>query len=106
MTTEHRKEVRQATKVAFDVDCTLIDRLSRPVLPVINVLDWFVRGGFDVIVWSGCGVDYAEMWARKLGFDGLVRCIDKGSENVDLTFDDMVITLGKANICVSDVGGK
>jgi len=101
--TFNKSEIRANTKVAFDVDLTLITHEDRPILSVINILDWFVRGGFDVIIWSGGGVSYAEMWARRLGYIDRVRVIEKGSEEVNLAFDDEEFSLAKTNICVPAV---
>lgn len=99
-----KKEIRANTKVAFDVDLTLIDHEDRPLYDNITLLRWFVDRGFDVIVWSGGGSDgpgsYAAMHMRRLGFEDKVRIIPKGSEQVDLAFDDEEFSLAKANILV------
>lgn len=65
--------------VAFDVDGTLIDDQDVPHLPTINLL--VILASFknvEIVVWSGGGQDYAEMWVRRLGLQKFVkRCYDK-----------------------------
>lgn len=94
-------------KVAFDIDDTLwrcrystgkLDQV--PDFDLLHVLMWFVKNGDDVIVWSAGGVDYAQQFVRKMGIDDSVRVIRKGSEQVDLAFDDQEVNLGKANVLV------
>ena len=87
-------------KIAFDCDLTLITHDDRPIYDNINVLRWVLAHNYDVIVWSGGGLSYAEMWVRRLGLEGLVRVIEKGSEEVDIAFDDEDVKLGKVNIKV------
>jgi len=96
----YKPDIRKATKIAFDTDLTLIDHQDRPLYNNINLLNWFIEKGYDCIMWSGGGIDYCEMWSRKLGFEGKVRVIAKGSEEVDLAFDDECVNLGKTNIIV------
>lgn len=97
------------TKIAFDVDGTLINPDNTPrydVINFLNVLD-LVNNGFkpvEFIVWSGGGVDYANQWVEKLGLRNQLlnslRVIAKGSEEVDIAIDDQEVTLGKVNIQV------
>lgn len=89
---------RRDKKVAFDVDMTLVDEQDRPIYQNISLVLWFVDRGYDVIIWSGGGVSYAEMWARKLGFEEIVRVVEKGSEKVDLAFDDEAADLGTITV--------
>jgi phosphoserine phosphatase len=100
LSTFDKTELRGATKVAFDVDLTLIDHEDRPLYDNIVFLRWFVDKGYDVIIWSGGGVSYAEMWARKLGFEGKVRVVAKGSEPVHLAFDDEEFSLADCTVIV------
>lgn len=93
-------ELRAKTKVAFDVDLTLIDHEDRPIYDNIMFVVWFINHGYDVIIWSGGGVSYAEMWARKLGFEEKVRVIAKGSEPVHLAFDDEEFNLADCTVIV------
>lgn len=93
------KKIIKKQKIAFDIDGTLIDEMTNaPKYWVVDQLLWFLKIGWDVIIWSGGGVDYATMWTRKLGFTGLVRVIAKGSEQVDIAVDDMMDDLAKTTI--------
>ena len=85
-------------KIAFDIDETLIGMDNAPKYWVIDLLLWFKKIGWDVIIWSSGGVDYAETITRKLGFEGQVRVIAKGSEKVDIAVDDMADNLAKTDI--------
>jgi len=76
-------------KIAFDIDGTLIDMKNAPRYWVIDSLLWFKKIGWDVIVWSGGGVDYAKMVVRRLGLEDIIRVIPKGAEKVDIAVDDM-----------------
>ena len=80
---------KEKKKIAFDIDETLIDMNDAPKYWVIDLLLWFKKAGWDVIVWSGGGLDYAQRRVEKLGFKDLVRVIPKGSEKVDIAVDDM-----------------
>ena len=88
---EKNKKIKKQT-IAFDVDGTLIDMMSdTPNYQVVNLLLWFLHQvGWDVIVWSGGGVDYAKMYVRRLGFEEQVRVIRKFSEKVDIAIDDEI----------------
>lgn len=100
------------TKVAFDVDDTLIIPAKAtdnfrdvPHYPNIALLQWFQRHGHHVIVWSGGGVDYAKTWCDKLGIqpDEVVK---KGSKDVDIAFDDADVDLGSVNVKVKRVNNS
>ena len=59
--------------IAFDVDDTLIVPAvaldlenDTPNYEVIALKKWFQNQGHYMIIWSGGGNSYAEMWARKL----------------------------------------
>lgn len=96
-------------KVAFDIDDTIwrIREDQKDQVPdyaLIQVLLWFANNGDDVYVWSGGGVDYAEKIVKKLGLDEHVTVIPKRMHphmDIGLTFDDMVVTLGKTNVLVN-----
>lgn len=96
-TTDSNRGHRTRLTIAFDVDSTLIDHEERPIYKNVMLLKRFVEDGMDVVIWSGGGVSYAERFSRKLGFEGLVRVVEKGSELVDLAFDDQLVNLGKVN---------
>jgi hypothetical protein len=97
-------------KIIFDVDGTIYkiseDRKSQvPDYDLIQVLRWFAANGDDVYVWSGGGVDYAQLIVDRLGLTEIVKCIPKlklGDDTpvMDLTFDDETIKNGKCNIKV------
>lgn len=94
--------------VAFDIDDTLWkirveERDQVPDYDLIGVLRWFASNGDTVLVWSAGGIDYGNTIMKKLGLDGVVRVVRKGQPgvSVDLTFDDMVVTLGKVNCLVN-----
>ena len=93
-------------KIAFDCDDTLIIPSvvygrDIPNYKVIAVFKWFQEQGNDMIIWSGSGCDWAKTWPEKLGLRA--RIIRKGSERVDLAFDDCDVDLGKINIKVKRV---
>lgn len=92
------------TKIAFDVDETLITINSRgetvPKYTTIITLQ-MMHGMFqnsEIIVWSGSGLEYAQRCTQKLGIDNLVRVIVKGSEEVDIAIDDQKVKLGTVNL--------
>ena len=94
--------------IAFDVDYTLVNSLNAPLYANIDILRWFLTRGHRIIIWSGGGKDYAEMWARKLGLDRPpydVVCSEKTKEasaelKPDICFDDEIVDLAKVNIRV------
>ena len=94
-------------KIAWDVDDTLIlptqatglDR-DTPNYEVIALYKWFQSQGNYMIIWSGGGKDYAEMWARVLGLTAdeiIAKC---PRADIDLTFDDADMKYGKVNVKV------
>lgn len=106
--------------IAFDVDGTLVTYNDKPRWDIIELLKILSKYN-TVIVWSGGGKDYAEMWTRKLFLDEFVSsCHTKpiglegikknffydGKEKplskneVDICFDDELVNLAKVNIKV------
>lgn len=93
--------------IAFDVDDTLLappeatgfDR-DVPNYPVIAVYKFFQQQGHRMIIWSGGGVDYARMWADKLGLDPDDVIEKTANPNVDICFDDCDVQLAKVNVKV------
>lgn len=92
------------TRIAFDVDGTLIKKTINGDVPryeVIAVLLSMVEWGNTVFVWSGGGVDYAEHWVRKLGLPPEVRVLPKAlGHDIDLAFDDQDATLATVTVKV------
>jgi predicted HAD superfamily phosphohydrolase YqeG len=92
------------TRIAFDVDGTLIRHTANGDVPryeVIAMLRTLVSLGHTVFVWSGGGTDYAEMWSRKLGLLPDVRVIGKSSSfGIQLAFDDEDLTIAEVTVRV------
>jgi len=88
--------------VAFDVDGTLIDADDNPRQDIIERLMYHYKQGDRVVVWSGGGMDYARTWVSRLSIGNFVyRVLPKGKGyDIDLTYDDQIVTLGKENVCV------
>lgn len=93
------------TTVCFDVDGTLIWQEGTRGVPdtpryeVIALLLQFESFGYDIFIWSGGGIDYAERWAMKLGLERfLVRA--KGNFLPDIAVDDEAVNLGVVNLRV------
>jgi len=100
--------------VAFDVDDTLIlppeatglDR-DTPNHEVIAIYRWFQSQGHTMIVWSGGGVDYARMWADKLGLKpDHIRPKEYVPKLVDIAFDDCDVDLATVNIKVKRINNS
>jgi len=95
--------------VAWDIDDTLIlpsvatgFDTDVPNYENIAIYKWFQAQGCYMIIWSGGGQDYAEMWANKLGLeaDKIFAKDTRMKGDIDLAFDDMDIDLAKINIKV------
>ncbi len=97
-------------KIAFDVDDTLIipsvasSGLDIPNYETIKMFQWFKEQGNDMIIWSGSGINWATNWKDKLGLEA--RVIVKGSEDVDIAFDDCDVNLGKVNVKVKRINNQ
>ncbi len=93
--------------IAFDVDCTLIDEADQPRPDIIGMLVTLERY-CRIVVWSGCGRDYAEMIGRRLGLPDSVTYQPKPGPSTcytwpDITFDDVRgVKLGTVNIYVGE----
>lgn len=93
--------------VAFDVDDTLIlppeatglDQ-DTPNYQTIAIYNWFKAQGCTMVVWSGGGVDYARMWADKLGLDPDWVLKKEKRDDIHIAFDDCDVNLAKVNIKV------
>ena len=85
-----------------------------PNYETIALYRWYQAQGHFMIVWSGGGVDYARMWAEKLGLDPddvivkqrhVVACCpdercDETVPYVDIAYDDCDVDLAKVNVKV------
>jgi len=89
-------------KICFDVDGTLIhiigEKEDSPRYPVVHLFHLLEQFGFEMYIWSGGGIDYAERWAQKLGLSA--KIVEKGSFVPDIAIDDEYVSLGKVNIKV------
>lgn len=83
-----REEFNQNTVVAFDVDWTLITEDYKPIYENIMLFKTFQKLGCNMVIWSGCGMDYAQQWGDKLGLQSFT-VYEKGSFEPDIVFDDM-----------------
>ena len=92
-------------RVCFDIDGTLISEDGSIGYDVIRLFHALEALGCEMFIWSGGGVDYAERIRDKLSLDAKV--VAKGSFIPELSIDDQIVTLGKANLCVSkNLGGS
>jgi hydroxymethylpyrimidine pyrophosphatase-like HAD family hydrolase len=73
--------------IAFDVDGTLIDKDDEPRHKVIDLYRAFQALGHDMVIWSGGGIGYAELWKHRLGLQGAT--LPKFVTAVDIAVDDM-----------------
>ena len=92
--------------IAFDVDDTLIIpaiatgmQIDTPNYENIAIFKWFQAQGNTMIIWSGGGIEYAKMWANKLGLEAEIRLKTK-KPDIDIAFDDCDIDLAKVNVKV------
>lgn len=92
--------------IAFDVDGTLISYNDKPRRDVIDMLITLSRLGHRIIVHSGGGLEYAQLWVRRLYLDEFVaECRDKSfvdppGGDIDVAFDDDLGQFGKHTIKV------
>lgn len=100
--------------VAFDVDGTLITSnhpygqsdFEEPVLAINNLLRILSKfKNIKIVVWSGGGKEYAEMWGRRLGLDEYVWRYASKTEwrgiRPDIAIDDIQDTaIGLVNLIV------
>src|ERR1035437_5473157 len=96
--------------IAFDVDDCIIlppeatgrtDGRDVPNYDIINLYKWFQKEGHRMILWSGGGRDYAQMWADKLGLEPDEVRAKAPDKTVTLCFDDCIVDLAQVNIKVA-----
>ena len=99
--------------IAWDVDdCLIIPSVVTgdrdiPNYETIAIYRWFQAQGNHMIIWSGSGVSWAEMWAEKLGLaPDEIRPKGEGREDVDIAFDDCDVELAKVNVKVGRVANN
>ena len=93
-----------ALRVVFDVDGCLIDGDDHPRDEVIRLLRALKGVGVYVVVHSGGGKDYAEMWVRRLWLEPYVdECMAKHRppyNGVDISVDDETTRYGTVQVQV------
>jgi hydroxymethylpyrimidine pyrophosphatase-like HAD family hydrolase len=93
------------TRVAFDVDGTLITFGDTPRYDVILLFQMLKGLGCEMFIWSGGGEDYATHWASKLGLEAEI--VKKGSFMPDIAVDDeRAFKLGTVNLFVGNPEDK
>ncbi len=100
-------------RIAFDIDDTLIIpsvatglEKNIPNYETISIYRWFKSQGHYMIIWSGSGVKWAKQWSSQLGLSPDEIRVKQKSNDVDLTFDDCDIDLGKVNIKVKRINNS
>lgn len=93
--------------IAFDVDDTLLappeaTQLGHdtPNYEVIAIYRFFQSQGHFMFIWSGGGIDYARMWADKLGLNPHSILPKEKNPGIDICFDDCDVDLAKVNVKV------
>jgi hypothetical protein len=94
-------------RIAWDCDDTLLIPAIVTGLPYdtpnyenIDIYRWFQSQGHDCVIWSGGGIDYARMWANKLGLNPTAVIEKNKKGGIDLCFDDCDVDLATVNIKV------
>ncbi len=100
-------------KIAFDIDdCLLIPNVASgfgndtPNYETINLFKWFQNQGYQMILWSGSGIDWAKTWGEKLGLQPFEVRKKEKSEDVAIAFDDCDVDLAKVNIKVKRINNS
>jgi hypothetical protein len=94
-------------KIAFDIDDTLIipsvvtGNRDIPNFDTIAIYRWFQAQGYEMVLWSGSGCDWAQTWGEKLGLEPFeVRVKSADYDDILIAFDDCDVLLGIANVKV------
>lgn len=84
--------------IAFDVDGTLVGIDHKPIPQNVQLLTMLGKmKNVKIVVWSGGGRDYAEMWGNRLQIPKAVKNVQYASKRAprgevqvipDITFDD------------------
>lgn len=97
-------------KICWDIDdCILVPSVAHgygrdtPNYETIAVYKWFQKQGYQMILWSGSGIDWAKTWGEKLGLEPFEVRIKEKSDDIDLCFDDCIVDLAKVNIRVKRI---
>jgi hypothetical protein len=87
--------------IAFDVDGTLIDEKDMPRLDIIGILRSLLPY-CEIVVWSGSGAAYAQIWGRRLFLPEGITYASKMDcyPQPDICFDDMNVALATVNVRV------
>ena len=107
-------------RIAFDIDDTLIipsvalvgeyyERTSPYDVPNYENIALFRRfqeQGYEMILWSGGGVDYARMWGDKLGLAPFTVLPKEKRDDIVIAFDDCDVDLAKVNIKLKRINNK
>lgn len=90
--------------ICFDVDGTLITYEDEPRWNIIDMLKTLSEK-HKIIVWSGGGKDYAEVWVKRLFLQKYVSEVrmkplreEDMLEDVDICFDDEDVKLATINV--------
>lgn len=74
--------------VGWDVDGTLIDQDDKPrkdIIQLVHLLEPYC----DILVWSGGGQQYAEMWGNRLNLpESVIYASKTANYYPDVAFDD------------------
>lgn len=94
-------------KVAFDIDDTILVPSvalgfgnDTPNYDTIAIYRWFQAQGFDMVLWSGSGTDWAQRWGEKFGLQPFTVLVKEKRPDIDIAFDDCDVDLGKVNVKV------
>lgn len=101
--------------ISFDIDGTLITYNDKPRLDILDMLRTLSKY-HTIVLWSGGGKEWAELWAKRLYIEEYVSaCYTKpmggkdktiligkmemdSKEYVDVGFDDENVDIAKINI--------
>lgn len=79
-------------KIAFDMNGAIFGDGNHPSQPTINLLYWFSNMGWDIVLWSGLGINDTKRYANALFLHFPV--IEQFSEEVDIVVDKPIKSYG------------